>query len=203
MRKLKSAGLSAHQNPLLEVQVLDAADSIAYDAHDADDALEIGLLRLEELLVVPMWREASDRVSQRYSNLNDRHLRRAIVHEIIDWQVSDVLTVAQRELTSGRINSVAEVRQVPDLIHPSAELAEKKSGLERFLFERVYRHPGILARRAEAQAALREMFDFLVANPDRLSAKFRRLAERDGVHRAVGDYLAGMTDRFAFIEYRH
>ena len=160
------------------------------------------MLRLEELLVVPMWREASDRVSRRFSNLNDRHLRRAIVHEIIDWQVSDVLTVAQRELASGRINSVAEVRQAPNLIHPSAELAEKKSGLEQFLFERVYRHPGILAKRAEAQAALREMFDFLVANPDRLPAKFRRLAERDGVHRAVGDYLAGMTDRFAFIEYR-
>ena len=107
--------LPAPDSPLLEVQVLDAADSIAYDAHDADDALEIGLLRLDELLAVPMWREASDRVSRRFSNLNDRHLRRAIVHEVIDWQVSDVLMVAQHELSAGRITSVAEARRHPFL----------------------------------------------------------------------------------------
>jgi dGTPase len=201
-RATKSASNSANENPLLEVQVLDAADSIAYDAHDADDALEIGLLQLEELLAVPMWREASDRVSRRISNLNDRHLRRAIVHEVIDWQVSDVLTVAQQELASHQIKSVAEARRAPILVRASAELAQKKSGLEQFLFERVYRHPGILAKRLEAQAAVREMFQFLVGNADRLPAKFRRLADRDGVHRAVGDYLAGMTDRFAFVEYR-
>jgi dGTPase len=201
-RATKSASNSANESPLLEVQVLDAADSIAYDAHDADDALEIGLLQLEELLAVPMWREASDRVSRRISNLNDRHLRRAIVHEVIDWQVSDVLTVAQQELASRRITSVSEARRAPVLVRPSAELAEKKSGLERFLFERVYRHPGILAKRSEAQAAVREMFQLLVGNADRLPAKFRRLADRDGVYRAAGDYLAGMTDRFAFVEYR-
>jgi dGTPase len=201
-RATKSASSSTNESPLLEVQVLDAADSIAYDAHDADDALEIGLLQLEELLAVPMWREASDRVSRRISNLNDRHLRRAIVHEVIDWQVSDVLTVAQQELASRQITSVAEARRAPILVHPSTELAEKKSGLEQFLFERVYRHPGILSKRLEAQAAVREMFQFLVGNAERLPAKFRRLAERDGVHRAAGDYLAGMTDRFAFVEYR-
>jgi dGTPase len=196
------AALTVPGSPLLEVQVLDAADSIAYDAHDADDALEIGLLRLEELLAVPMWREASDRVARRFSNLNDRHLRRAIVHEVIDWQVSDILMVTQRELAEGGIASVSDVRNAPILVHPSAELTEKKSGLEQFLFERVYRHPGILARRGEAQAALREMFLFLVANVERLPIKFRRLAEREGAHRAVGDYLAGMTDRFAFMEHR-
>jgi dGTPase len=194
--------LPAPCSPLLEVQVLDAADSIAYDAHDADDALEIGLLQLDELLAVPMWRDASDRVSRRIANLNDRHLRRAIVHEVIDWQVSDVLTIAQHELASREITSVAEARHAPILVHPSAELTEKKSGLERFLFERVYRHPGILAKRAEAQAALRVMFRLLVNDADRLPAKFRRIADRDRVRRAVRDYLAGMTDRFAFVEYR-
>jgi dGTPase len=193
---------ASRSSPLLEVQVLDAADSIAYDAHDADDALEIGLLRLDELLAVPMWREANDRVSQRFTNLSDRHLRRAIVHEVIDWQVSDIVTVALRELTERHVASVAEARESPILVHASAELAEKKSGLEQFLFDRVYRHPGVLAKRAEAQAALREMFLTLVAHPDALPLKFKRLAERDGLYRAVGDYLAGMTDRFALAEHR-
>ena len=81
-------------------------------------------------------------------------------------------------------------------------MAEKKSGLEAFLFERVYRHPEVLAKRAAAQQALRESFHALVSEPERLPLKFRRLADRDGVHRAVADYLAGMTDRFAFQEHR-
>jgi dGTPase len=193
--------LLAPQSSLLEVQVLDAADSIAYDAHDADDSLELGLLRLSELLDVPMWREAAERVGQRFSNLNDRHLRRAIVHTVIDWQVSDVLTVTQREIAERGIRSVADVRSMPTLVNPSTELAEKKLGLERFLFERVYRHPDVLAKRRHAQQALRESFQWLVNEPDQLPAKLRRLAERDGVHRAVGDYLAGMTDRYAVEEH--
>jgi dGTPase len=197
----KSTLVSGQPSPLLEVQVLDAADSIAYDAHDADDSLELGLLQLVDLLEVPMWREARDRVAKRFCNLNDRHLRRAIVHEVIDWQVSDVLSVAQCDLAERGIASVADVRKSAALIHPSSELAEKKSGLERYLFDRVYRHPEILAKRGEAQRILRETFDALANEPDRLPAKFRRLAERDGVPRAVADYLAGMTDRFAFDEH--
>jgi dGTPase len=193
--------LPAPCSPLLEVQVLDAADSIAYDAHDADDSLELGLLRLNELLEVPMWREAAERVGQRFTNLNDRHLRRAIVHAVIDWQVSDVLTVTEREIAERGILSVAAVRNMPNVVHPSPELSEKKLGLERFLFERVYRHADVLAKRHHAQQALRESFQWLVDEPDKLPAKFRLLAERDGVHRAVGDYLAGMTDRYAVEEH--
>ncbi|HEY3393111.1 MAG TPA: deoxyguanosinetriphosphate triphosphohydrolase [Lacipirellulaceae bacterium] len=193
--------LIAPNSPLLEVQVLDTADSIAYDAHDADDSLELGLLRLEELLEVPMWREAAERVRRRFTNLADRHLRRAIVHAVIDWQVSDVLGVTEREIAGREIRSVSEVRGTSTIVHPSPELAEKKAGLERFLFSRVYRHPDLLAKRRHAQHALRETFELLVEKPDQLPAKFRRLAERDGVHRAVGDYLAGMTDRYAVEEH--
>jgi dGTPase len=193
--------LPAPCSPLLEVQVLDAADSIAYDAHDADDSLELGLLRLEELLEVPMWREAAERVGRRFTNLNDRHLRRAIVHAVIDWQVSDSVAATEREIAERGIRSVADVRSASTIVKPSPELAERKTGLERFLFDRVYRHPDVLAKRRHAQQALRETFELLVEKPDRLPVKFRRLAERDGVHRAVGDYLAGMTDRYAVEEH--
>jgi dGTPase len=189
-------------SPLLEVQVVDAADSIAYDAHDADDALEIGLLRLDELLEVPLWHDARARVLQRHARMGGRHLRRAIVHEIIDWQVNDVLGAAQQALQVRHIGSVADVRAATIVVQPSTSLAEKKSGLETFLFDRVYRHPSVLTKRAAAQQALRESFQALVRDPDRLPAKFRRLADRDGVPRAVADYLAGMTDRFAFQEHR-
>jgi len=189
-------------SPLLEVQVVDAADSIAYDAHDADDALELGLLDLVQLLEVPLWREASERVIGRTASLTERQLLRAIVHEVIDWQVSDVLENAARALSERHIASVQDVRQAPLLIAPSAELGQKKANLERFLFDKVYRHPELLAKRQPAQQLLRETFNFLVSKPELLPSKFRRLAEREGLPRAVGDYVAGMTDRFAFEEHR-
>jgi dGTPase len=189
-------------SPLLEVQVVDTADSIAYDAHDADDALEIGLVTLGDLLEIPLWQEASQRIGQRFGELDDRHRRRAIVHEVIDWQVSDVLMVARAELASRRIASVADVRNTPILIRPSEDLAREKAGLEQFLFDAVYHHPTVLAKRVRAQQAIREMFAALTNNPSQLAPKFSRVAESEGVPRAVGDYLAGMTDRFAFEQYR-
>jgi dGTPase len=197
-----NSALPRNGSPLLEVQVVDAADSIAYDAHDADDSLEIGLVELNELLSVPLWREAAERVRGKFANLDPRQLRRAIVHQVIDWQVSDVLAVANQELVVGHIQSVADVHLAPPIIHPSAELAEIKLALEQYLYDHVYRHPTVLAQRQTAQQVLREMFHVFVKHPDQLPPKFQRLAQSEGVARAVTDYLAGMTDRFAFDEHQ-
>jgi dGTPase len=198
----KHAPGGAKPSPLLEVQVVDAADSIAYDSHDTDDALAVGLVELPQLLEVPLWREASERVGRRFANLDDRQLCRAIVHELINWQVDDLLSGIERSLAALRVNAVADVRRLPIVAAPSTELAEKKRGLESFLWHQVYRHPTVIARRVPAQQALREMFDLFAAAPDRLPPKFQQRAAADGVPRAVADYLAGMTDRFALEEHR-
>jgi dGTPase len=201
-RVKKGAGKNADvTSPLLEVQIVDAADSIAYDAHDADDSLEIGLLRLEQLLEIPLWQQARERVRRRFANLDDRQLRRAIVHELIDWQASDIVRVVEQRLAENEVRSVAAARGLGPIAGPSSELAEMKPGLQRFLFENVYRHAEVLARRREAQQALSQMYAVLVREPARLPPKFLRVAERDGLPRAVGDYLAGMTDRFALEEH--
>jgi dGTPase len=194
-------GSTPHESQLLEVQAVDAADSIAYDTHDADDSLELGLLTLDQLLELSLWREARDHIES-HTKLTERQLRRAVVHEILDWQVSDVIERSQRELSGRKIECVADVRKAAAVIQPSAELGEKKNELEKFLFDKVYRHPGVLVKRHNAQQALRESFAVLVANPRQLPAKFRRLAEREGIPRAAADYLAGMTDRFAFDEHK-
>ena len=189
-------------SPLLEVQVVDTADSIAYDAHDADDALELGLLEMEQLLDVPLWCEARERIERRTMSLSEPQMLRAIVHEVIDWQVSDVIGNSARTIEERRIESVQDVRSAPPIIATSAELAEKKAILERFLFDKVYRHPGVLAKRLPAQQALRETFHALVNAPEQLPPKFQRLAEQEGIPRATGDYLSGMTDHFAFEAHR-
>src|SRR4051794_25183078 len=108
--------------PSLEVQVVDAADSIAYDAHDADDALELELLDVEQLLEVPLWRESRERVASKTSILDERQSLRAIVHEVIDWQVSDLITNSQVAISAHRIESAQDVRRLPLIIAPSADL---------------------------------------------------------------------------------
>jgi dGTPase len=187
--------------PLLETQTVDAADSVAYDSHDPDDALEVGLLSFDELMQVAMWREAVDRVRRRFAALADGELRRATVHELIDWQVSDLLSATAARLRACNLQSADDVRRNPPFVLPGAELQQLKTDLEQFLHERVYRHPDLLALREQSQQRLRALFDHYLARPELLSAAFRQRVAQSGIERTVGDYLAGMTDRFAVREF--
>ncbi len=192
---------TAARRPLLEAQVVDAADSVAYDTHDADDALQIKLLTLDDLLQCGLWREAAARVRRRYSNLSPVELRLTVLHELIDWQVSDLMEQAAGRIAAADIQSVAAACQAPPLILASQEIVELKAELERFLFQRVYRHPQILQVRARAQEKLRALFDHFVSYPQQMPESFRQRIAQIGVERSVVDYLAGMTDRFAQREY--
>ncbi|HWB11376.1 MAG TPA: deoxyguanosinetriphosphate triphosphohydrolase [Pirellulales bacterium] len=199
---------SRHQNPLaerplLEVQVVEAADSVAYDTHDADDALHLGLLELDELLQLPLWAEAERRVRSRYGALADDRLKRAVLHELIDWQVSELIECTERRLAEGGIRSIDDVRHAPEiLIGVGSELADLKRELETFLFQRVYCHPQVLRFRTEAQSMLREMFIGYVRCPELLPPRFAARVEQVGLRRGVADYIAGMTDRYAQQEYK-
>jgi dGTPase len=191
--------------PLLETQVVDAADSIAYDTHDADDAVELGLVSMDELLELPLVAEAAARVAARHGPLEGPELRHSVLHEMVDIQVVDLITRTRRTLEAAGIDSVAKVRAAwmdPDgrpghrLVVHAADIAERKRELERFLFTRVYRSPQVLAVRTPAQERLTRLFHWYYGNLDALPRGFRRRADEIGVARSVADYIAGMTDRY-------
>lgn len=187
---------------LLEVQAVDAADSIAYNAHDADDAVELGMIAIEELDAAALWRAAATKARQRYTALDPHQFRRAAVHELIDLFVSDLITASRQRLAEvNPSNALVAAFQPTALVASSAEMNAQKMELQRLLFEQVYRHPIVLEQRARAGAALREMFARLTADPTPLPLRFAGIAEREGVPRAVGDYLACMTDHFALEEH--
>jgi dGTPase len=188
--------------PLLEVQVVEAADSIAYDTHDADDALELKVLELAELIELPLWREALTRVRKRYSSLEGPELKRALLHELIDWQAGDLLVRSSRRIVELDLQSVADVRAAGPIVTADPELHLQKVELERFLREHVYRHPQLLELRRQAQAQLRAMFAGYLARPELLPPRFQNRIAAEGLPRSVADYLAGMTDRYAQQEYR-
>ncbi|MEM9184880.1 MAG: dGTP triphosphohydrolase [Planctomycetota bacterium] len=185
------------ESPLLEVQIVDAADSIAYDAHDADDALELGMIEFAELETIELWRDTVSRVRQRFASLDAKALRRATIHELIDRQVSDLLDHAWRRLEELRPDSTGAVRHAPLIAEASPALAEQKRPFERFLFDRVYRHPRVLAQRMEATAALGGLFDHAADTADTLPAPYAEVARQQSPQRAAADYVSSVTDRFA------
>lgn len=191
------AANSGISQPPLEVQVVDAADSIAYDAHDADDALELGLLTLDDLSEITLWREAAERVSARFDGLTNLELRRAVIHELIDKAVGSMVELAEARIDELKLASVDDVRSVPALLAPPQEMADKKRELQAFLFQRVYRHPEILAQREITNRELGRLFDHYLTNPELLPEFYERIAGEEGLPRAVADWVSSHTDRSA------
>lgn len=187
--------------PLLEAQLVDVADSMTYDAHDTDDAVKLGLVSMEELAEIPLIQDTVDRVYRRLGTLRGKLLRKAVVHELIDRQVTDVLESTGPALARCAFSTAQDARSSGFRCGPSPELAAQKAELEAFLYQRVYRHPQVIAVRRRAQMRLRTMFDGYCSRPALLPQKFRDRAEAIGIARSVGDYLAGMTDRFCEQQY--
>ncbi len=191
------AGLS----PLLEVQVVEAADSITYDAHDTDDAIKLGMVTVEQMSEVPLISDVLGRVHLRDPGLAGSMLRKTVVHELVDVQVSDVLVRAFNYLSDYAGCTAAEMRQSDFRVGPGPSLAAKKETLERFLYDTVYRHPRLMKVRTVAQNRLKQMYFGYLERHDLLPGSIQQRAAAVGWPVAVGDYLAGMTDRFCDAQF--
>lgn len=193
---------TAAGQPLLEAQVVDAADSLAYTTHDLDDALGTGLLAIDDLAYVEFWRVGAESVRRRAPGIAGEQYRPAVVRALIEWQVTDLVTHTGERLRSEKVESVADVRRVPDLVGWSPRVKELKSRLEQFLRERVYRHQRVLAMADSGRRCVRGLFAHFLACPEDLPKNFARRIGDDDRRRVVCDYLAGMTDRFARQEHQ-
>jgi dGTPase len=188
--------------PFLEAQVVDAADSLAYDTHDLDDALTVGLVTASDLRDVAFWRVTEEQLKNRYGALSADELQPAMIRGLIDWQVNDLLENTCANLENQHIRNLADVRRCRKLIvSPGPELFALKQEFEEFLKNRVYRHYRVMRMTAKAQRFLRAMFAEYVQAPEQMPSKYAQRVPRCGLELTVCDYLAGMTDRFAQDEY--
>jgi dGTPase len=188
--------------PLLEAQLVDAADSLAYDTHDIDDALSVGIITFADLEEVEFWRRAAAEVRRQHPGIGPMQFQPAVVRALIDWLVQDLLENTRRRLREFAIARVADVRQAAELIvEPGPEVRHLKVELEGFLHSRVYRHPRVMRMAAKGRRFLRALFDEFCCSPAELPERYGRRAREEPLQRVVCDYLAGMTDRYAQNEY--
>jgi len=187
----------------LEAQVVDASDRIAYNTHDIDDGLTSGLLREEALAEVAIWREASESVTARFPDLDAATRRYHAIRALIDLAVTDLLDASSARLERHDPKDPEGARGIGErLVAPSRSMEQRQAELARFLHRHFYNHFRVRRMRVKAQRFVREMFGALAGDPGLLPPAWQERVRTDGAHRAVCDYLAGMTDREALSEYR-
>jgi dGTPase len=188
--------------PSLEGQVADLADEITYYSHDLDDALDFEILTAGRLEENEVWRNSQRAVLARYAGAHEPELHKLIIRDIIDREVHDLVATSAQSIAESGVQSADDVRrQTAPLIRYSNELAEANRALRKFLYENVYYHPRVSEVNRRACEMLRCVFEAYLADPDKLGEGAMRRVEKEGLHRTVCDYVAGMTDRYVMEEY--
>lgn len=187
---------------LLEVQVVDLADSIAYNAHDVDDAVELGWLQLSELLELPIVATCHQSVRQRFGDIEGAVLRHALVHELINLQVAHLIYESEQKLEPLNGMTSEEVCEAGVELGLCGPLAEQKRSLQEFLYERLYRHRVLVQARTAAQDKIKTAVDILSADEHKLPDAFRSRCQTEGTRIGIAEYIASMTDQSFLLAYR-
>ncbi len=189
--------------PLLEAQLVDIADSLAYSSHDVDDGLRSDFVAVEDLRDVRVFREAEEEALPSLADADQKVRIARTVSRLIDRQVRDLIEATAERLRRSGIDSVEKVRSHPgDLVAFSEGMREMISRLEEFLLERLYRHWRIQKMAEKAKRFVTDIFREYQRNPLQLPPAFQARMGEEGRDRVICDYIAGMTDRYCQDEYK-
>jgi len=198
------------RQPGLEAQIANLADEIAYNNHDVDDGIRAQLLDIAALREVRMFRRQYEAVVALYPELNERRLVHEVIRRMINYLVVDFIRTTQAQLAQAQPRSIDDVRaHSKPLAMLSDECREEHLELKAFLREHVYRHYKVLRMTSKARRVLQQLFEAFFKDVSLMPTEHRDVAlKAEGVQgaagraRAVADYIAGMTDRYAILEHR-
>jgi dGTPase len=189
--------------PGLEAQVAAISDDIAYDNHDIDDGLRAGLLQLDELIELPIVRRLWDAIGERHPGITVEKRQRALVRDMIGTMVGDVLAETGRRVVDAGVETIDDVRAAGRALAGFSDgLAAEERELKRFLYARLYDLPKLRPVRDEAQRVVADLASAYRAQPALLPPDWRSEGDETQQLRTLGDFIAGMTDRFAIARHQ-
>ncbi len=201
--KLADSEYEPEKSPCIESQVIDFADEIAYITHDVDDGLASGMLEPDSLASVRLWADTREGLNKRMTTTTDEQIViYQTVRGLINSLTTDLIQETSRQLHK-HAASIEDVRNHPArLVAFSDEMLAKKDELKSRLFEKLYHHYRVIRMGNKARRILTDLFQTYVANPMQLPPNIQSRQDDEGLHRAICDYLAGMTDRYALDEHK-
>jgi dGTPase len=189
--------------PVIEAQLINYADEIAYNNHDIDDGLKSGYITSEQLSEVQLWREAHESMRQRFPDADPERIKYQTISSLIGLFIDDLTVETARMISENGINSIADLRRINKLVAGfSPGLVKKNRELKEFLLENLYRHFKVERMRVKAERYISSLFLTYIQYPTLLPMKYVKKMELLGRERVICDYVAGMTDRFALDEYK-
>ncbi|MFH1305262.1 MAG: deoxyguanosinetriphosphate triphosphohydrolase [Candidatus Omnitrophota bacterium] len=188
---------------LLEIQVVDISDEIAYDNHDLDDGLKSGLLAEKDLAGIPMWDEGAADIGKRFSNIDSEAGRYQMIRYLINLQVSDVVKSTIDRIKALGIKDVSDLSgRKEKIVAFSRELSRKRAPIRKILENKLYKHYRVVRMSNKAARFLKDLFRVYFDNPGQLPPRIAEKIKERGKHRVICDYMAGMTDRYALDQYK-
>jgi dGTPase len=189
------------QRPGLEAQIANLADEIAYNNHDIDDGLRSGLLDMEQLSTVAIFRRHQRAVLREFPKIEGRRLIHETVRRMIDTLITDLNRQSTANIRDLAPESIADIRRAPAMIRFSDRIQDEQAELKRFLHSNLYRHYRVSRMSSKARRIISDLFQSFMSEPGLLPPEFQARAKVDAP-RAIADYIAGMTDRYAIVEHR-
>jgi dGTPase len=186
----------------LEAQIANAADELAYSAHDLDDGLRSGLLSTDWLQDLGIWKTLVESVGWKGDRLSEL-TRKKLIRRMIGMEVRDLIESTDQEIMNSGVNSVVELQKLDhNVIHFSDEMSQMNRELKDFLFNRLYKHHRVIRMQVKAEGIICDLFEAYQKKPLMLPNHIYQGIESKGLKRAICDYIAGMTDRFAIDEHQ-
>ncbi len=190
-------------SPILETQVVDIADEIAYDNHDLDDGITSGLLKEDDLKAVRLWCEKEREIKKRYPHIKGEVKKYQIVRALINAQVTDCINQSEANIKRFRLQKPQDVVKIPErIVTISKGMQPLRMSMREFLMKNLYQHYRVVRMSNKAYRFITSLFMIYLDKPEQLPPTTQNRLKEEEKHRVICDYIAGMTDRYALDEYK-
>ena len=195
--------LDLNNNPSLEAQIAAISDDVAYNNHDLDDAMRANLIDVEQIYEIKYFKNIINKIKKNYKNIEKSMIVNLIVRNSISLMIENIAETTIKKIEKNKIKSVKEINNFPIfLVGMSDEMSENSLEIRKFLYNNVYNHRTLEEKRKKSEEIIRELFNYYQSNFSFLPIDWRNREKLHSKERILCDYIAGMTDRYAYIQYK-